>query len=184
MAAELSNPITCWFQLHLEEFALPNVSLFLIVTWELGGGLFLMISPPWRGEGWEQCADKQIHTHILFCIPHISYTNSAHIPSLSPVAWKNRHPHMASIIQLCLKVSADSAFFTSTHTQTWLHLSVLYSKILWTTQSWSTDHSFRNPGISHHILVLLFVSSFTSSAKNTVLQSLRVTLCVSVCVQW
>lgn len=62
------------------------------------------------------CWQTNTHTHILFCIPHIFYTNSTHIPSLSPVAWKNRHPHMMNIIQLCLGVSADSAFLTLTHT--------------------------------------------------------------------
>lgn len=49
-----------------------------------------MTSPPGRGEG-DVLTNKYIQSHNQFCILHISYTNSSHIPGLSPVAWKNVH---------------------------------------------------------------------------------------------
>ncbi len=153
-----------------KEFASPDVSLSLVMTWELGGGLFLMTSPPWRGRGGSNVlTNKYTHTHIQFCIPHISYTNSTHIPSLSPVACKNTHTHMnAYITWLCLKVSADSAFTRRhKHKQTHMNATCAAVWIMVEASQWP-PHGTRTTvwattGINHHILVLLFALSFIAS---------------------
>ena len=159
----------CQLWPSFKEFASPDVSLSLVITWERWWCIvfydFTSLGV-WRGAMCWQ-TNTLTQPHIQFCILHISYTNSTDIPCLLPVAWKNMHTHMnAHNMALSSRLKYLLTLHVPDITNASKHMNVTCTTVLiivkWPPH-WSTDHILGTTGINRRILVLLFVLSFTAT---------------------
>lgn len=123
--------------------AFPDISLCLVITWELSGGLFWCIYTSTEGERWKQCADKQLH--IQSRIPYILHITTHTYLSYRPIPCKKTWKQICVFVTKA-NVPAGSAV---TYHDKLGHVCNLF-------------HCLGTSNLNHNILGLLSVLSLTA----------------------